>query len=750
MIDSFATHQPRLGKWKQLFRTACFGSSFFRLSLLVSFTLFLSFGNAFALEGSVVRTPHVTAQFITAENSWSDQSKHTLALYFDIIDGWHVYWKNPGDSGIPTSFKWKLPPGVKIANEQWPYPERIDIGPITNFGYHESTAILFEVDHSQFRGAESSLRIRADVDWLVCEETCIPESGSFEITMPLDGKMSRDDKSAGTIDHFLARIPRPLPDAEVKARTSENWLEIKIPESLIASDSNKIEFFAEDEFLLQHNNRPRVERKDGKLVVYASRNSTADTAPPKRLEGVLVVGDEPALPYQVSAKLSSTKANLTPSKASMVAGGSEVQSSKGKQLKANVSAPAISLWKILLFAFLGGLLLNLMPCVFPVLAIKVLGFVKHAGSKKAKVHGFVYGAGVIASFLVLGLLMVFLRAAGAELGWGFHLQSPAFLSFLVSLLFMMSLNLFGYFEIAGSFMGVGQKLTEGDSHLASFCTGVLAVVVATPCTAPFMGTAIGASLTLPPAHTLLIFFFLGFGLALPYVLLASIPSLAKRMPKPGAWMQTFREALAFPMLATCIWLLWVLVQQAGANGLVVQLTAMAIFVFAVWLGKRMQSQFAPYLSFALILFSIGFGVKGSSDAQDSLQKLSSKSQKGKLVFVTDLIEWGTYSEGEIRRQLDSGKVVLVNFTAAWCITCKVNERVAFASEEVRDYFNDKKAIGLIGDWTNRDPEITKALSRHGRLGVPLYLVYHPGEEKPQILPQVLTPKILLDALKQKN
>ncbi len=734
-----------------------------------------------ALEGPVVRTSHVAAQFITADNVWSPGKQHRLAIYFDIVDDWHLYWKNPGDSGIPTNVRWRLPEGVRIKQTNWPYPERIPYGPLTNFGYHESVAILFTVDHSQFRAAESSskagrsLRIEADVDWLVCKETCIPEKGAFRITVPIGGKAKVDEKSAKTIEYFESRIPRALTDQmladqKVHAIADPRWLVLNISRSILDDSIKTVDFFPEADLLLQHNHSPRFIASQSMLQIYMSRNTTASERPPPRLKGALVVGSvTTTVAYEIDTQLQVSQKRITVPRGAIIntgvaSGGMETiigvrgfhsgsasshgQGSLGAPQPESVGAPAgvgalsegVNAFKALLFALLGGLLLNLMPCVFPVLAIKALGFIKHAGTAKARLHGLLYGGGVLSSFVVLGLALILLRAAGTQLGWGFHLQSSSFLAFLILLLFSMALNFFGFFEFMGSFMGIGQRLTEGDSKLSSFFTGILVVVVATPCSAPFMGTAIGASLTLPTGYTLLIFLFLGVGLALPYVLLSHVPQFVKWMPKPGAWMQTFREALGFPMLGTCIWLIWVLAQQAGADGVVIQLSAMALLVFAIWLNHKIPTSFSLPITTALILLSFVFAISGVSDVQK--HTLGKKEHS----FATDLIPWGTYSETEIKKQLDAGKTVFVNFTAAWCITCKVNERIAFASSEVRAVFEDGKVVGLIGDWTNRDPEITKALSRHGRLGVPLYLVYKPGSEKPRILPQILTPQIMLDSL----
>lgn len=715
--------------------------------LLLNFAMPLP---ASAISGSLVRTPHVTAQFLTGESTWSQGTVHSLALYFDIIDGWHVYWKNPGDSGIVTSVQWQLPPGVQITRVDWPYPERIEVGPITNFGYHESTAILFEVDHANFAEADSDLKIRADVNWLVCEESCIPERGSFTIDIPMAGAPIRHEKESSIIDYFRSRIPSPLAEFESNALAKDEWIKLSIQSGVVPKDTTKIDFFPEDEFLLQHNNRPLIdEQSDGSVDIYLSRNRSFSEKLPSHLVGVLVLTGDPTTARAVRAPLSVSTNFSVPSSSAVKKSSSATSDAHSSAL---TSAPAetalqtISLWQAILFAFLGGVLLNLMPCVFPVLAIKVLGFVQHAGSAHARWHGFLYSAGVVISFLFLGGLLLALRAGGLQLGWGFHLQSPEFLAVLITLLFALSLNLFGYFEFSGRFMGLGQRLTEGNSSSASFFTGVLAVVVATPCSAPFMGSAIGASLTLPAVYTFVIFTALGVGLAAPYLLLSTSPRLASWLPKPGPWMQTLREALGFPMVLTAIWLLWVLNQQVGPNGLAVELLSLTCLVFAFWFPRKIPEAFRAPATALLVLLSAAIGILGVNAIKSTHSNAAGNPNAGKFAFATDLIPWETYSEENIQQHLAQGKIVFVNFTAAWCLTCKVNERVAFSSAEVRELFHSKKAIGLIADWTNQDPEITKALSRQNRLGVPLYLVYKPGVESPQVLPQVLTPQILLDAL----
>ena len=388
----------------------------------------------------------------------------------------------------------------------------------------------------------------------------------------------------------------------------------------------------------------------------------------------------------------------------------------------------------MLFAFLGGAILNLMPCVFPVLAIKVLSFLKHGESQRGTVirNASLYSAGVIISFLFLAGVLLILRGAGEVLGWGFHLQSPAFVFFLLSLMFVMSLNFLGFFEIGSSWMGFGDRLTHGDGPAASFFTGALAVIVATPCTAPFMGTAIGVAITQPAPLMLLVFFFLGAGMALPYFLLATSPSFIKLLPKPGAWMATLKEILAFPLLLTCIWLLWVLVQQTGELGLTMALLGLLVIVFGLWAIKKISS---PKIGAAVLFFCLFLG------AYLGGWYSGNKAAPGEEII------WEKFSAESVASAKKEGRIVFVNFTAAWCITCKVNERIVFSSNEVRAAVKNRNIALLKADWTNRDPIITQELARHGRAGVPLYLLHLPNSEAAEVLPQVLTPSIFLKALR---
>jgi thiol:disulfide interchange protein DsbD len=403
---------------------------------------------------------------------------------------------------------------------------------------------------------------------------------------------------------------------------------------------------------------------------------------------------------------------------------------------------------ILGFAFIGGLILNLMPCVFPILSIKVMNFLQISGDnpKKAKLHGWVFGAGVLVSFLILAGLLLLLRAGGQELGWGFQLQSPPFIAFMTFLMFGLGLNLMGVFEIGNSLMNVAGSAETGEGLKGSFFSGVLATVLATPCTAPFMGTALGAAITMPAIAALLVFAVLGFGMAVPYIILSSFPALMKKLPKPGAWMETFKQFMAFPLFATAIWLAWVFGQQVGIDGLTNLLIGLLLMSMGIWILNRWKATQISNVSrivsraFVALLIAGGFFISASSTAQETGTSDSQTDQYG--------IEWQAYSKSLLDQHLAEDRNVFLDFTAAWCITCKANERVVFSSEEVKEKFRDLNFVMVKADWTNRNPEITRALESFGRNGVPLYVIYHKELEEPMILPELLTPGIVLDALNE--
>ena len=667
----------------------------------------LSSPEALAATGRVVSTEHVSARLVSQYRTLPLGETSWIAVHLQMIPGWHTYWKNPGDSGIANSLKWTLPEGFSVSDIHWPVPERIDIPPLTNYGYHGNMYMLLRLstpDDASLDGKFVDLKVHAR--WLVCEEVCIPEEGKLKLRAPIRrGLKVPDTRVSEQFDHYLSRLPKETPQDYFSFSSTEGDLLIQLQGKWGLQRGDDLEFFPAESGVIQHAAEQRITYQAGGLAQIRIPLAETLKEPPTTVAGVLV------------------------------------QRSGGQVIGHRLVGPVVALqldWQLLLraliFAFLGGLLLNLMPCVFPVLAIKVLGFIQHRGSglRVVRTNALLYLAGVLACFLFLAALLVALQSAGQELGWGFQLQHPPFLVALTGLLVLMGLNLSGLFEFSGRWMGFGSKLAEGSGRTAAFFNGVLAVVVATPCTAPFMGTAMGIAFTLPPALILLVFLFLGLGMATPYVLFSWWPQLTRFMPKPGPWMQTFRELMAFPLYATAIWLLWVLDQQIGPDGLARILFALLLMTMGLWLlrwnQKRQSRLWVLLLALAVLLVALVFGVQGAR--LQAPGPVTTANTKG--------IQWSSFSTAGLNEHLEEGRPVFVNFTAAWCITCKVNERVVFEDESVATLFKERGIVALQGDWTSRDAEITRTLKAHGRVGVPLYLYYPAGQSKPRVLPQIFS------------
>lgn len=673
---------------------------------LLSLSVFLP-GLAFAA-ADFAKTPHVEARLVFENRNLVPGAENWVGLQLKIIPHWHVYWRNPGDSGLATTLKWQLPEGVTAGEILWPLPSRFPVPPLVNYGYEKEVLLPVQltVAPSVAAGSEAVVRVRAD--WLVCAEICVPESADFVKRIRIATGPPNPDPSAAP-KFAAARLALPQPTTgDFRALVRAKEIALVLRGQPFSGLKSAPELFPISEGIVKNAVAPIATRlRDGWEVVFAKDENFSDAA---KEFAALAVAREPNAPPL------------------------------GFEIRATIGPASNWLWVLNMaaLAFLGGALLNLMPCVFPVLALKVLGFVRHGQESRTVVltHAAVYALGVVSSFLVMALALLAFRAAGEELGWGFQLQSPTFLFLLTALMFLMGLNLAGYFELTGRFANFGDQLTRGGGKAADFFTGALAVVVATPCTAPFMGTAVGAAFTQPPAIMLVIFASLGLGMAAPYVTLAALPGLARSLPKPGPWMVTLKEFLAFPLFATCVWLLWVLSLQTGSEGVAGALLGLLTLVLAIWLAKRLHSPALKTLSvvacFALALY-LGCGFAS---------RLESPADSGTATSEG----WAPFSEAAVAEAVASGKPVFVNFTAAWCITCNVNERLVFRDRKVREEFTKRGVALFKADWTNRDDTIGRALAAHGRAGVPLYLLYRPGQAQPEILPQILTSASFLEAL----
>ena len=660
----------------------------------------------------------------------------TIALRQMITPGWHTYWVNPGDSGEPTQIDWKLPQGASAGPIQWPLPHAIPIGPLMNFGYSGDVVLLSDIKVPASASGQS-FDIAADVKWLVCSDICVPEEGAVNLSLPLlDRAVSpRPSAWADLIAAAREKVPVPMPwparfsvNGNAAIALKVDGVAEKIP------PNSKVHFFPLEWGKINHAAPQNVSLDGGSLVLSLVPGDLGKAVASGPLEGVLAVetpGKDGAIErhgYSISAVRSKTAVAPAPI-SSPIAG-----EPRG----------GLSLALALGFAFLGGLILNLMPCVFPVLSLKALSLAKDAGNAKAhRIKGYVYLAGVLASFALIGVALVALRAGGGAIGWGMQFQSPAFVLVMMALFLALGLSLSGVFTLGWSLAGVGDGLTRHSGLAGYFFTGVLATVVATPCTAPFMGAAMGFAFTQPAPIIFAVLLALGLGFAMPIVLISLTPALGRWLPKPGAWMETFKQLMAFPLYATVGWLLWVMSIQQGSEGVLAGIVTLIGIAFAAWLfGRDSEAGILRATAAALIaLLAIGLGTWTLAGAapQGSATAVSGESDSGPRAE--------TFTRARLAALIAEGKPVFVNLTAAWCITCKLNERIALRTDRVAEAFRDRGIAYLVGDWTSGNPEITELLRVHGRVGVPLYLLYSgaPGAE-PEILPQLLTESIVMDHL----
>jgi thiol:disulfide interchange protein DsbD len=712
--------------------------------------LLLASPAAYPLSGKAVATDNVTARLVSETGAIGPGQSIWIALELDIRAGWHTYWRNPGDSGQATTLAWSLPPGFEAGDILWAAPHRFDLPPLVNYGY--STRALHLVKITAPRDLKpGAVELRAKAGWLVCSDVCIPEAAELRLSLPASpGAATPDPGAAALFAAARGDLPIPAP-APTGAGVHDGKLVITLGPAWGATLANitALEFFPYDEGGIEYGAPQAFTRTtDGvQLAVKIGDQPPAGG----RVRGVLLAtektgGGTVAVPLEIDASLTNvasaaagTAAGAPAAAGATAAGGEPAETARG-------AAAQPSLPSLILLAVLGGLILNLMPCVFPVLSIKAIGLVEQAKKHPAAVRakGLVFAAGVLSSMLSLALVLLALRAGGERVGWGFQLQSPLFVTLMIYLLLAVGLNLSGVFEVGSGLEGVGDGLTRGDGYRASFFTGVLTTLVATPCTAPFMAAAVGAALTQSPWMAVIIFSGLALGLSLPYLLLSFAPWTRLLLPKPGAWMATLKQIFAFPMYASAAWLLWVLAQQTSSLGLGAALAGAILVALAGWAYQKSKSSrvHARVTAIVTAIAALAIAVVLPFRYAD----VAAAPTVGTAAQRSDA--WQPYDPARAAEIAAAGRPLLINFTASWCLTCLVNERNAFADATVQAVFRDKGVTLMKGDWTNRDPAITKALADFGRAGVPLYVVYNakPGASEPLVLPQLLTANIVQDAL----
>jgi thiol:disulfide interchange protein DsbD len=691
-------------------------------------------GTALAAPGGSgpVNTGHLTAELVAQTDGVAPGQTVWLAVRQKIQKGWHTYWRNPGDAGEPMKLGWTLPSGWRAGEIVWAAPHRLPVGPLMDYGYEGEVLLPVPVTApaNARPGEQATLKVAAS--FLVCAETCVPEDAVLTLDLPVTSAPTPDRQWGGAVSRVLAEAPKPGKVQAVFERRPQGLALAVVGAPLKGAEAADAYFYPYTSTVIEHAKAQAIERGPAGLTLTLSPGYDFQQGKsPHELAGVLVADGRT---YEIKAEPGAPPpgaSGLGPPPARAATTGA------GPGLAAAAA-----------FAFLGGLILNLMPCVFPVLAMKAAALAGHAREAAgARRQGLAFGAGVLVAFLALAGLLIGLKAAGAAVGWGFQLQSPAVVAALALLILAVALNLSGVFEVGTSLQGAGGVLATRRGLAGAFFTGALAVVVAAPCTAPFMGSAVGWALTQPPAAALTVFAALAVGFAFPFMLLAFAPGLIARLPKPGPWMETLRKALAFPMYGAAAWLAWVLTVQAGAPALARLLAAAVVAALAAWLAGAAQRRRAAGRGALVLGGAAAALVIGALSVAVAAPYVAATSAAAAGPEAAALAEQ-PYTPARLAELRAQGSPVFVNYTAAWCVSCQVNDRVALATPQVAKAFRRQGVAYLKADWTRRDPVIAGDLARFGRAGVPLYVVYPAGGGEPVVLPALLTEGLVLKAIAQ--
>jgi thiol:disulfide interchange protein DsbD len=664
--------------------------------------------------------PKVQARLVAEQGEIAPGGSLTVAMEEVIKPGWHTYWSNPGEAGLPSEIKWTLPAGWKASAIVWPYPKRLPVGPLMNYGYENNVWLLTTITAPADAKPGDIVTLKAAADWLVCKEVCVPEDTTLSLPLTVNAHPAAPYATVKEqFDAARAKIPMPSP-WPVTFQAGDNLDLFVASPSLAKSQLKDAVFFPAAEGIVDGMAAQLRGAADDGLVLRLAKAKNGKT--PKTLSGVLVL-------TSADGSVQALSVNAQPGAVPHVDFGNAADS---------------GLLIALLFALIGGLILNLMPCVLPILAMKALAIAgqAHGDRREVRREGFAYGVGAILTFAAIGLLLVLLRAGGQAIGWGFQLQEPAAVAFFALLVFAVGLNLSGVFQVGN--VTAGDTLTRRGGWIGSFFTGVLAVAVAAPCTAPFMAAALGYALTQSAATALLIYVALGIGFALPFVSIGLVPALLRVLPKPGAWMLTFKQLLAFPMYGAAAWLLWVLSQETADAGLVAGFAGFVMLAFAAWAWNASRNASSGWRAVGAVFALLG--LLGTIVSLIFIHDTAVPPVAASAAQEVAGIPSESYSASKLAELRAAKRPVFVDATASWCITCLVNEKVALSGENVHQAFASKHIAYLVADWTNRNPQITALLAAHGRSGVPLYLYYAPGAADAVILPQVLTESSVLETI----
>ena len=702
--------------------------------LLLSLLLLLGVSPAWAqpvLDGPR-RTERIEAELVPLSQWVTPGSTAIVAVRQDIEPGWHTYWRNPGDSGGPTSLTWTLPQGVVAEDIVWPLPERQPLGDLMNFGYSGQVYLPVPIRIPAEARPGSTLVLTTRALFFVCsDQMCVPETLTLSLTVPVRaGAAPLDLRHGAAIQAVVEQAPRPA-GIEARAQLDGSVLTLTATGGPLAgADLTSAVFFPFEAGVIDHAADAPGERGPQGLTLRLT------AGPDSRTAGGLTGPIAGVLATNIGAfEISASAGPALPG-----------ASGQGRLTAAATAETGLAGFaQAALFALLGGLILNLMPCVFPILAMKAAALAATAHQPRAAARdGLAFLAGVLVTFLVLAGLLLMLRAGGEAIGWGFQLQSPAVTAALALLMLAVALNLSGVFHVGAGLQGAGSgPLARLPGGIGAFFTGVLAVVVAAPCTAPFMALALGAALVMPWPMALAVFLMLGLGLALPYLAISLSPGLLRRLPRPGPWMERLKALLAFPMYGAALWLAWVLSRQSGGDALALLLGAGLMLALSLWLVGQGQGQRANghrgtlHLIAGVVVLIVAGGLAVLA------ARVPPTTGQGASQTALASQPW---SPQAVEAALAEGRPVLVNFTADWCVTCKINEASALSSPRTADALAQANAVYLVADWTRRDDAITAELERRGRSGVPLYLLFTPGRAEPRILPQLLSEGVVVEAL----
>lgn len=669
---------------------------------------------------------HSKARLVSEKLSVLPGSRFWLALTLEPQKGWHTYWSNPGDSGSAPILKWKPVPGAVFSDIYYPPPQRMPIDPLMNYGYKDGVTLLIEMTTPE-KMAQNSLKIDLDAEWLVCNIECIPQFGTFSVEIPIGEELP----SAGAvkiISQALDNLPEPpLYDAEIDIADTLTKLTVFMSDKVIKTIENAY-FFPREPGVVDYS-APQVINISDRGLVFSTKRFAGDPVPPE-INGIISL-DTTTGPKRVelvgvrvvsSGNNQETALNRSP----LPAGQSSILSTSYESGITWITAA--------FFAFIGGIILNLMPCVFPVLSLKAFAFMKGGGqsARERRQEGWAYTAGILFCFAIIVAVLVGLRAGGSQIGWGIQFQNPVFLAVMTIIMLLLGLSMSGMFNISTGFEGAGQGLASADGNKGAFFTGVLTTLVATPCTAPFLGSAIGFAMVQPLAVMAFVFAMLGLGLAFPFLMLSYSPKLASLLPKPGAWMETLKQGLAFPLYLSAAALLWLFSNIAGTDAMLQLMGAAILIVFAIWIFQKSQKKSLKSIAVMTALIGLYFSVTSDRVAQ------TVSSGNG----LTPASDSSAFTQQKLDAVIGGDRPVFAYFTADWCITCKVNERVALFQDETKDHFDALNVKIIKGDWTNKNTEIAGVLKRYGRAGVPLYLYFPAGSKEAVILPEILTVGLL--------